>query len=277
MKTKTKMKMKRLLSICVILICVMHIQALSAACVTSSSTCQNIPFTNSKSGQFETTFKVTPLAGSIDVVTGLSGGQASSAANMACAIRFRGDNVIVARNGGAWDAASTVSYTANTEYSFRLAVDVTAQTFSIYVKPAGGSEVTLGSNFAFRVQASSLVYWSVVDVEGHGTVTACDFAITGDPSAVAPNIANETSLSASPNPSSDQVNIKYTLNEPGKVTLSLYDMSGKQLRTIEDGYKEKGLHEKIFDITAFPNGTYYIDLIYKGGRDSFKLLKQNIN
>ena len=225
----------------------------SSSCVTSSSTCQNIPF-NSQSGKFEATFKATPLANPVDVVVGLSAGQASSAADMACLIRFSLNSVIIGRDGGAWSWEPSLAYTANTTYTFRLVVDVAAKTYSLYATPAGGNEVTIGTNYAFRAQASSLACWSIVDVEGHGAVTACDFAINNT-SAVAPNIesgTNGASLSAYPNPSSDQVNIKYILNEPGEVALSLYDMSGKQLKTIENGYKEKGLHEKIYDVTALP-------------------------
>ncbi|OFX29435.1 MAG: hypothetical protein A2W90_20630 [Bacteroidetes bacterium GWF2_42_66] len=247
------------------------------SCVTSSSTCQNISF-SSQSGKFEATFKASPLANSIDVVVGLSAGQASSAADMACIIRFALSSQIIGRNGGAWSWEPNISYTSNTNYRFRLVVDVAAKTYNIYATPAGGSEVCIGTNYAFRAQASSLAYWSIVDVEGHGTITACDFAISPS-TAVAPNIAlnaNEVNLSAYPNPSSDQITIKYILNEPGNVSLSLYDMSGRQLTTIEDACKEKGVHEKRYDVRAFPNGTYYINLIQEGrSSGSCKLIKQS--
>ena len=71
-------------------------------CITSTSTCQNRTF-ESQAGTFETTFSVTPLtSGGTDVVIGLSSGQASSAADMSCIIRFSNQDKIIGRNGDAW-------------------------------------------------------------------------------------------------------------------------------------------------------------------------------
>ncbi|OFX29427.1 MAG: hypothetical protein A2W92_13370 [Bacteroidetes bacterium GWA2_42_15] len=251
------------------------------SCITSSSTCQNLSF-ESQTGTFETTFSATPLNGQpLDVVVGLSSGQANSAADMSCIVRFSLENKIIGRNGSGWSWNPYISYTANTKYLFRLVVDVAANTYSIYVTPEGGSEVNIGANYAFRVPASSLAWWSIVDVENRGTVEACDFAISSSTKSATSMSdiklnSNEMCLSSYPNPSSGQVTIKYIVDEPGKVTLSLYDMSGKQLTTLENGYKEKGMHEKRYDMIAFPNGTYYINLIHDGRSSaSCKLIKQS--
>ncbi|MGA3006969.1 MAG: hypothetical protein ABSE59_03660, partial [Opitutaceae bacterium] len=44
---------------------------------------------------------------------------------------------------------------------FRMVVNVTAGTYSVYVTPAGGSELTVGLNYAFRKAATSLDTWNL--------------------------------------------------------------------------------------------------------------------
>lgn len=247
------------------------------SCITSSSICQNVAF-KSQAGTFEATFNATPLNGQpLDVVVGLSANEASSAADMSCIIRFSLNDIIIGRNGGAWSWEPYVPYTTNTKYSFRFVVDVAAKTYSIFVTPAGGNEVKIGTDYSFRVQANTLAYWSVVDVEGRGSISACDFAIGGN-TAVAPNIAlnvNETNLSVYPNPSDGQVAVKYMLREPGNVILSLFDSSGKKVASLLNETKEKGIHEKRYNVMEFPNGTYYIQLVHEGKSSSFKFIKQS--
>src|SRR2546430_3395171 len=47
---------------------------------------------------------------------------------------------------------SSIPYSGGTSYLFRLAINVTAHTYSVFVTPAGGSEQTVGTNFAFRTE-----------------------------------------------------------------------------------------------------------------------------
>jgi len=55
-------------------------------------------------------------------------------------------------------------------------VNVTAHTYSVFVTPSGGSEITVGSNYAFRSSANtmtSLNDWNLfVDPSNAGSLTA---------------------------------------------------------------------------------------------------------
>jgi len=52
-------------------------------------------------------------------------------------------------------------------------VNVTARTYSVYVTPAGGSELTVGTNYAFRGSATSLNTWDLdVNATPSGSLTA---------------------------------------------------------------------------------------------------------
>ena len=78
-------------------------------------------------------------------------------------MRFNAAGVIDARNGGAYQAAASIPYSANTSYAFRLIVNVSDHTYSAYVTPAGGTEQTIGLNYAFRTEqagVASLNTWN---------------------------------------------------------------------------------------------------------------------
>ena len=151
----------------------------SSTCPTSSTAFQNSAFT-SQNGSFTATFDATPNGTGLDVATGLSQGAAAAYTDLAVIVRFNTGGTIDARNGGAYAAANTITYTAGTSYHFRVVVDVPSHTYSAYVTPAGGAEQTIGTGFAFRSEQSTvtaLADWSLTAITG--THTVCNFAIAG--------------------------------------------------------------------------------------------------
>src|SRR5882757_6249972 len=163
------------------LICGLSVSA-QAQCVTATAggSWQNTVMT-SQTGTFTATFDATPTASPTNSVVGLSNGAQTAYANFACLVRFNTTGSIDARNGGAYAAASTIPYSAGVSYHFRLAVNIGAQTYSIFVTPSGGSELTVGTNYAFRISATTLNWYGVfVDAAasgGAGSVTVCNFTI----------------------------------------------------------------------------------------------------
>jgi hypothetical protein len=98
---------------------------------------------------------------------------------MALTVRFNTSGRIDARNGGAYTAASAITYTAGTSYRFRLVVNVAAHSYSAYVTPAGGTELTIGTNLAFRSEQSAVPSLANLAVQANsGTHQVCNFAIT---------------------------------------------------------------------------------------------------
>ena len=65
-------------------------------------------------------------------------------------MRFNTSGNIDVRNGGSYAADATMAYSSGTSYHFRLVVNVPNHTYSVYVTPAGQSEVTLAAGYAFR-------------------------------------------------------------------------------------------------------------------------------
>ncbi|HKQ72659.1 MAG TPA: PQQ-dependent sugar dehydrogenase [Blastocatellia bacterium] len=152
-------------------------------CVTATSggQWQNQSFA-ARSGAFTAEFDATPSASPIDSVVALSQGAQTAYTGFATLARFNPSGNIDARNGGAYAAASTIPYSAGVTYHFRLAVNVAARTYSIFVRPPGGSELTVGTNFAFRTEQSgvtSLNWWGVnVNTGIPGSSTVCNFTLS---------------------------------------------------------------------------------------------------
>jgi hypothetical protein len=155
----------------------------SHACVTATSggAWQNTAMT-SQTGTFTATFDATPSASPTNSVIALSNGAQTAYANFACLARFNSSGQIDAYNGTAYAAASTINYSAGVSYHFRMAVNIGAKTYSIFVTPAGGSELTVGTNYAFRIADTTLNYWGVYVSStsgGTGTDTVCNFSTGG--------------------------------------------------------------------------------------------------
>jgi hypothetical protein len=137
----------------------------------------------SQSGSFTATFDATPSASPTNAVVGLSNGAQTAYASFAALVRFNTSGAIDAYNGTAYAGPATaITYSAGSAYHFRLAVSLSGQTYSIYVTPPGGTELTVGTNFGFRTSATSLnnygIFVAASTSGGAGKVTVCNFAVS---------------------------------------------------------------------------------------------------
>lgn len=133
----------------------------------------------SQTGVFTAEWDVTPLAAGSDSATGLALGPQSYWPGLATIVRFTPSNTIDVRNGGTYSAATSMVYTANTTYRIRMAVNVPTKRYSVYVTPAGGTEVLLAQNYAFRTEqqgVASLNNW-VVGTDASGSIRASNFIV----------------------------------------------------------------------------------------------------
>ena len=132
-----------------------------------------------QTGTFSVQFDATPSVAPLDSVMALSAGTQTAYSGFACLARFSTAGVIDARNGAGYAADNQIPYSANLKYHFRMAINVPAHTYSIYVTPTGGAEQTVGADFAFRADQSTVTHldhWGVtVDAASAGTNTVCNF------------------------------------------------------------------------------------------------------
>ncbi|HET7152171.1 MAG TPA: FlgD immunoglobulin-like domain containing protein, partial [Candidatus Kapabacteria bacterium] len=102
----------------------------------------------------------------------------------------------------------------------------------------------------------------MVAVASHGS--GMYSGVISSPDAVSENAVNPntfTLLGNTPNPFSSSTNIQYSLQQPGAVTLRIYDQLGKEVQTIASGEQSAGVHTVEFDPSSeLPGGVYYYRL-----------------
>jgi len=63
-------------------------------------------------------------------------------------------------------------------------------------------------------------------------------------------------LYAYPNPFNSEVRINYRMTESGSAKVSIFDLNGRELAVVFDGYSNAGLHQVIWDGTNYSSGVY---------------------
>jgi len=59
-----------------------------------------------------------------------------------------------------------------------------------------------------------------------------------------------------PNPFNPTTNLSFTLTDAGRVSLKVYDVSGRLVATLVDGFRTAGRHNVTFDASGLPSGVY---------------------
>ncbi|HEX2866186.1 MAG TPA: M14-type cytosolic carboxypeptidase [Ignavibacteriales bacterium] len=73
-----------------------------------------------------------------------------------------------------------------------------------------------------------------------------------------------------PNPFNPETTIRYNLLSGAFVRLTVYDILGKEVKVVEDGYKQKGMHEVHFSARGLSSGIY----IYRLSAGSMSLSRK---
>ena len=76
-----------------------------------------------------------------------------------------------------------------------------------------------------------------------------------------------------PNPFNPTTTIPFTLDAPGRVTLSVFDVTGRRVRTLlVDAERETGTHAVGFDAAGLASGTYLYRLVVRPAHSSGRVL-----
>jgi photosystem II stability/assembly factor-like uncharacterized protein len=67
-----------------------------------------------------------------------------------------------------------------------------------------------------------------------------------------------------PNPFSDQTTIEFYLPENGRVSLKIYDLTGREVSVLVNGLLVRGEHVLTFEAGELPNGIYLLRLVASG-------------
>lgn len=75
-----------------------------------------------------------------------------------------------------------------------------------------------------------------------------------------------------PNPPNNIVNVEYEISESSEISISIYDMTGKKIKQIFEGFNSAGQYNFSWDASDSPNGIY--NCLIQGGNEttSIKLI-----
>ena len=90
----------------------------------------------------------------------------------------------------------------------------------------------------------------------------------------APNIPGTFALQQNyPNPFSESTTITFTTERPGRVLLQVFDVTGREVKTLINNTSPAGTHRVVFHSSDLPSGTYVYRLITPEGLSSKKMMK----
>ncbi|MBK9249233.1 MAG: T9SS type A sorting domain-containing protein [Ignavibacteria bacterium] len=105
---------------------------------------------------------------------------------------------------------------------------------------------------------------SVYDAGGNllSTDTSTSYAIStsAEDAQITINPSRLRSLNCTPNPAKENITVRYELKSRTVVHLQLFSYSGEEIKMLESGTQEEGLHMSTFDVSALASGTYIVKL-----------------
>ncbi len=130
-------------------------------------------------GMFTAEFDAVPSLSDEDVVIGMSRAPAAAFTDLATIVRFGVKERIEVRNGPDYGALAPLRNEAGRSYHLRLVVNVPARKYSVYITPAGESEILLAQNVAFRDTQSTVTSLStLVKCGDPGDTSISNFRVT---------------------------------------------------------------------------------------------------
>ncbi|MEE9554340.1 MAG: choice-of-anchor V domain-containing protein [candidate division Zixibacteria bacterium] len=75
-----------------------------------------------------------------------------------------------------------------------------------------------------------------------------------------------------PNPFNANTAINYNLPYAGHVTLEIFDIRGRMVESLADGFQDAGQNVHYWDASEMPSGVYFFNLVFDNMRDSKKMV-----
>jgi len=165
----------------------------------------------------------------------------------------------------------------------------------ILIDPLNSNKLYIGTDYGVMISTNTGQSWSIMGGGLPSNVPVHDltlhlntyqlFAWTHGRSAfkmyLAPiqSISNESNISKEfklyqnfPNPFNPVTVIKYSISKPGFVSIKVYDVTGKEIRTLVSETKKNGTHEIKFTPDNLASGVYFYKIFTDDFTDSKKML-----
>lgn len=145
-----------------------------------------------------------------------------------------------------------------------------------------GSILATTKDYTFTMPSSAFrVHLKFKVTDPTGKILNSVFVINRKPSIICPSLkrledeANNKSqyLTIKPNPTFSQYNLSYYLPKSGNINVELYDVLGKQIKSVFSGYINEGYHDISADMTGLSSGIYYIKISSELLNETQKIVK----
>lgn len=131
-----------------------------------------------------------------------------------------------------------------------------------------GFHVYESSNFVARIDACTI----------NGQLTSDEDVESRSLNLEMEEVIAEPSLTASPNPFSDEITIRASLSKTAPASLVLFDISGRAIQNIDSqSLIDSGNLETNLSLPNLAPGMYFLRMHYADGMKTVKLVKQNRN
>jgi hypothetical protein len=88
-------------------------------------------------------------------------------------------------------------------------------------------------------------------------------------------LSQNANLQIFPNPATDKVNLSLNLDKAGLVKLTLYNVSGQEVSTLDNSETNSGLYTREIDLADVPAGVYFLKMdIDNGNLFTRRLVKE---
>jgi hypothetical protein len=128
---------------------------------------------------------------------------------------------------------------------------------------SGGGNVVATADFTFEIVAGAGPAGGADAGEAPGEAAA--------PTGSAHASAEPAAAGVSPNPTSVQAELTFSLKAPSEVRMALYDVLGREVTAVDAGRLESGTHRLGIDVSGLPAGVYVWRLAAGGRIESGRL------
>ena len=176
--------------------------------------------------------------------------------------------------GTAWTSATTQTFEVMGQtFSTNLSLDAEVDGYGTLITPAGNAQCLRVrrdlsvTTFGFTTTATSFDFITkeglnaFISLDQTGQPLAASYQVDGDVDTSVEQVdavlPDAFCLDANyPNPFNPQTTIRYTLPSTQPVTLTVYDVLGREVEYLVNRQQAAGTYEATFDATGLPSGTY---------------------
>jgi len=157
------------------------------------------------------------------------------------------------------------NYAINNQTATFIPQDTTQKTYKWYFG-TGDSSLLKKPVYTYKSNGKYLIELIETNADGcySSNFDSISLGVLGMQSV--PGSATDLHLSIFPNPFENKTKITYTLLRKSKVNVSVYDIEGKLVAQIKDGYYGEGKYQDEFDATQYNAvaGIYLLKIIVNG-------------